>query len=440
MTNEDDDRTVIVPNPDQTIMMPTPGGQATVVMRRPIGAKSKARVAKPAAAVELQRMVAGINPLLGAANVLLALVAQLRSTTSHADPAGLRRQLLDRIAEFEAAAGSVGIPPHQVSAARYLLCTFIDEVVDTTPWGAGGAWASRNLLQEFHDERWGGDKAFKLLEKLGQDVPANRQLLELFYVCLVLGFEGRYRGARNGREQLDAIADRVLESVHPTKDRAPARTLALRWEGVTTRGNRDMKSLPLWVVFAIGAAIVLGTLLLLNAQLDRLAQPVFRQIHDLPTALRVERPVVASKPRIAPLLQADIASGILEVSDEAQRSVITIPADSLFVPGSAQIDASRMALIGRLATALKGLQGRVVVVGHTDSEPTSSLQFPSNWKLSSERAQAALNAMVQQGLPADRARAEGRADVEPRVKGDAPADRAKNRRIEVELQLARPDA
>jgi type VI secretion system protein ImpK len=265
-------------------------------------------------------------------------------------------------------------------------------------------------------------------------------LLELFYVCLVLGFEGRYRGARNGREQLDAIADRVLESVHPTKDRAPARTLALRWEGVATRGNRDMKSLPLWVVFAIGAAIVLGTLLLLNAQLDRLAQPVFRQIHDLPTALRVERPVVASKPRIAPLLQADIASGVLEVSDEAQRSVITIPADALFVPGSARIDASRMALIGRVATALKGLQGRVVVVGHTDSEPTSSLQFPSNWKLSSERAQAALNAMVQQGLPADRARAEGRADVEPRVKGDAPADRAKNRRIEVELQLARPDA
>ena len=29
-------------------------------------------------------------------------------------------------------------------------------------WGAGGVWAEANLLQEFHDERWGGDKAFKL--------------------------------------------------------------------------------------------------------------------------------------------------------------------------------------------------------------------------------------------------------------------------------------
>lgn len=432
----EDDRTVIAFDADHTLRMPAPGGQPTVVLPRP----GPARAAKPGAAAELQRRVAGVNPLLGAASVLLALVAQLRATAAHADPAGLRRQLLERIGEFETLAAGAGVSAHHISAARYLLCTFIDEVVDATPWGAGGVWAEANLLQEFHDERWGGDKAFKLLDRLSQDARANRHLLELFYVCLALGFEGRFRGAPNGRDQLDAIAGRVLHAIHPAAQRQPMRTLSLHWEGVATRGNKDLASLPVWAVLAVGAAVVLGAVLLVNAQLDSLAQPIFRQIHDLPAALRVERPTVASKPRLVPLLQADIARAAIEVRDEPLRSVVTLPADALFEAGTARIEPRQLETLGHIARALAGLQGQVVVIGHTDSASTGSLQFPSNWALSRARAQAALDSLVHQGLPPDRARAEGRADVEPRVRGGTPAEQAKNRRIEIELQLVRPDA
>ena len=432
----EDDRTITALEADHTILMPAPGGQATVVLPRP----GAARAAKPGAAAELQRRVAGVNPLLGAASVLLALVAQLRATASHADPAGLRRQLLARVSEFETVAAGAGVSVHHIGAARYLLCTFLDEVIDATPWGADGVWAQANLLQAFHDERWGGDKAFKLLDRLSQDVSANRHLLELFYVCLALGFEGRFRGAPNERDQLDAIAERVLQSVHPAAQRQPVRTLALHWEGVSTRGNRDLAGLPVWVVLAVGAAFVLGAVLLVNAQLDRLAQPVFRQIHELSAALRVERLTVAAKPRLAPLLQADLARGAIEVRDEPLRSVVTLPADALFETGSARIDSRQLETLGHVARALSGLQGQVVVIGHTDGAPTGSLQFPSNWNLSRARAQAALDSLVQQGLQPDRVHAEGRADVEPRVRGGTPAEQTKNRRVEIELQLVRPDA
>ena len=218
-----DDRTLIQDH-EPTILMPRPGGQATVVTPRVAAAQG----AKPSAGVELQRLVAGINPLLGAAGTLIALVAQLRTTSSHDDPAGLRRQLLDWVAEFEALAAAAGVVRPKISAARYILCTFIDEVIAQTPWGAEGAWAERTLLQEFHEEAWGGEKAFQLLERLGQDAPINEDVLELFYVCLRLGFEGRYRGMPNGRAQLDAIAARVLDVIRPAKDAASARTLSLR--------------------------------------------------------------------------------------------------------------------------------------------------------------------------------------------------------------------
>ena len=431
----EDDRTVIAVGGDPTLMMPRPGGQATMVLARP----GRSNAAKPGAAAELQRRVAGVNPLLSAANVLIGLVRQLRATAAHADPATLRSQLLDRVAEFESAASTAGVPAHQIVAARYLLCAFIDEVVEATPWGAGGVWAGANLLQEFHEESSGGDKVFKVLDRLCQDPATNRDLLELFYVCIALGFEGRFRGIQDAREQLDAVAERVLESVHPAAQRQPARSLSLQWEGVATRGTRDLSRLPAWVVLVVGAALVLGLALLVNAQLDRLAQPLFRQIHELPMALRVERPMLAAKARLAPLLQSDVAAGAVEVRDEPLRSVVTVPADTLFDAGSARLESRQLALLGHIATALRDTQGQVAVVGHTDSSPANSLQFPSNWNLSLARAQAVLDALVQQGLRADRGHAEGHADIDPRARTGAPDEAAQNRRIEIELRLVRPD-
>ena len=418
-----------------TIRMPAPGGQATVVLKRPAAAGAGA----PRAGVELQRLMAGINPLLTAAGTLLALVAQLRSTTSHHDPAGLRVRLLEWVAEFEGLAGANGVPRPKVTAARYVLCAFIDEVIAQTPWGAGGVWAERNLLQEFHEERWGGEKAFQLLERLGQDPTTNADLLELFYVCLQLGFEGRYRGVANGRAQLDAIAERVRDVIRPAMDSAAARTLSINWQGVDARERRRASALPLWAGFAAAGALLLGLFLLLNDRLETLASPVFHRIHSVPAALRVGRADAAPRARLAPLLQAEVASGALQVRDEAQRSVLTLSADSLFVPGSAQIEPGRVALLQRVAQALKDLPGQVDVIGHTDNAAVGSLQFPSHWHLSRAQAQAVLAVLDQSGARGARMRAEGRADVEPVAGNDTPAGRTRNRRIEIELRLPRPE-
>ena len=420
---------------EPTLLMPAPGGQPTVIMRRPV----KAHAAVPSAAVELQRMVAGINPLIGAAGSLLALVAQLRSTASHPHPSTLREQLLAWIADFEAQSAAGGVPRPKVTAARYLLCSFVDEVIAQTPWGSTGTWAARNLLQEFHEERSGGEKSFQLLERLGQDPETNADLLELFYVCLRLGFEGRYRGTPDGRRQLDAIAARVLEVIRPPAAAAAARTLALNWQGVAAPGQREVAVLPLWVLLALTAALPLAIFLSFNARLDDMARPVFRQILAVPAAMRLERRESAGRPRLAPLLQADLARGAVQVRDEALRSVVTLAADALFVPGSARVDARQGELLAHLAQALKDTPGQVAVIGHTDNTPVSSPQFPSQWHLSNERARAVMAALAQAGVAADRLRAEGRADAEPLLPNDSAAAQARNRRIEVELRLPRPN-
>jgi type VI secretion system protein ImpK len=425
---------------EPTLLMPTPGGQATVVMKRPsTSALKDPRAAAPSAVLELQRMVAGIHPLLTAAGQILALIGQLRRTTSHDDPAALRQQLLACIADFERQAAAGGVPRPKVSAARYLLCTFVDETIAQTPWGCIGPWAERNLLQEFHEERSGGEKAFQLLDRLGQEPEANADLLELFYVCLRLGFEGRYRGLPNGRATLDALATRMLGVIRPSDAAAGARELAPHWQGVAAPSRREAAVLPLWVLTALTAALVLGIFLFFNARLDAQTRPVLRQIVALPSALTAARHEAAKQPRLAAALRAEATSGAITVADEAQRSLITLAADALFVPGSARIDSRQQALLARVAQALKDTPGQIAVIGHTDDAAVSSPQFPSQWHLSHERARAVLALLAQGGVAADRLRAEGRADAEPLQRNDSAAARTRNRRIEIELRPPRPN-
>jgi type VI secretion system protein ImpK len=417
------------------------GEQAAGKPQAHAAASAAAPTSSSSANTELQRLVAGINPLLGAASVLLALAARLRATTAHASQHELRCQLLARVGEFEATARASGLPRPKIIAARYVLCTFMDEVIATTPWGASGRWAERTLLQEFHEEAWGGDKAFKLLDRMGEDVAANTDLLELFYVCIALGFEGRYRGKPNGRAQLDAIAARLLQAIRPTIGEQTARTLSLRWKGVEIP-DRAVSAMPLWVVFAAGALLVVGTVLVLNARLNAQARPVFQQILALPSALRselLERSAATARPRLAPLLRTDINEGVITVRDEALRSVVVVPADRLFVPGTARLDMRQSALLARIADALAAQPGRIVVIGHTDDKRVNSVQFPSNWHLSFARAGAVVQALAQGGAGAERLRAEGRAEADPIAGNDTPEGRARNRRVEIELLLPRPE-
>jgi len=427
-----DDRTVFI-DPERTLLIPRPGGR---------GSASKAARAAPVPPVPgttLQHLVAGINPLLVAAGPLLALQAQLRATTSHNDRPGLRRQLLALIGEFEESARASGVTRPQVTAARYLLCTFIDEAIAATPWGAHPPPGTRGLLQEFHEDESGADKVFALLDRLSADPKGNAPLLELFYVCIMLGLQGRYAQRPRGRAELDAWAAKLLQSVRPEAVAPSARTLSQHWAGVPRRVP-TLTLVPLWLAVVVGAALVLGALMWMSSRLNQQATPLLQQLHEVRAGLAAPQPVAATRPRLAPRLADDLNAGAIEVADEAQRSVVTLAADALFMPGTAQLQAAQRERLRRLAQALSQSSGRIEVLGHTDDQPMQSLRFPSNWHLSRERAQAVAAVLVEAGLAAERVRAEGRAETEPREAGNTPASRARNRRIEVQLLLPRPES
>ena len=416
------DRTLVIPNPGSRPQRPMPGGA-------PAGARFSFE------RVELSALDwnAGLNPLVAAANPLLNLVPQLRQA-HHPDPAGLRDTLARAIQTFEAKARERGLLNEHVVGARYALCSFLDESAANTPWGEK-IWAQRSLLVQFHNEAWGGEKFFQLLGKVAEQPTAHRNLLELFYIILSLGFEGRYRVLQNGKEQLATVRERLGQMI--AKERGEAtRELSPEWATSATPNRPLRDSVPLWVIAAVAAVILMMIFFSASYALNRNSDPAFSAILGLkvppPTpVVKPAEPVVVKAPdRLQQFLTEEIRAGKLTVRDLSDRSIVLAQGDTLFEPGSATLSASFAELLTKVGAAVAKVDGRVLIRGHSDNQPIRSARFPSNWHLSQARADAVATALASQ-LPGKKIQTEGRADSEPLVSNATPDGRAQNRRVEI---------
>lgn len=105
----------------------------------------------------------------------------------------------------------------------------------------------------------------------------------------------------------------------------------------------------------------------------------------------------------------------------------------LFPTGQADLTREGRALLVYLAPLLRAAPGDLVVEGHTDSVPMTSVRFPSNWELSAARAAAVVRLMVEQQIPPNRLSAVGYADTRPIAPGSDPVSLARNRRVTLSL-------
>ena len=383
--------------------------------------------------------LSGVNPLVAAANPLLSLVPQLRSSVSYPDPAGLRELLLRQIGDFEKTARQSGAATEHIMAAKYALCTLVDESVSLTPWGGSGQWARNSLLVTLYKETWGGEKFFLLLGKMAEDPQKNLNLIELMYVCLALGFEGRYRVADGGKAQLETVRERLYGMIRKQRGE-PEKDLSVHWKGLQTTIGSTVRFLPLWVSAAVAALLLAGAFIWFNISLNQSSDALFTALAKLkvpappaPTVTVVAKPV---PPRLSKFLTEEIKRQQLDVKEDETTSVVSIRSDGLFESGSATVDRSAEGLLARVAEALNNVPGQVLITGHSDSQPIRSARFPSNWHLSQERAVSVQRLMAKTVKDPGRLKAEGRADAEPIAPNDSAANRALNRRVEIILKVA----
>ena len=119
--------------------------------------------------------------------------------------------------------------------------------------------------------------------------------------------------------------------------------------------------------------------------------------------------------------------------------------DILFDSGSAQLKGSAIPLLKEFASIMNAgdaKQLNVLIVGHTDDQdivkPGTAAQHPTNWHLSTNRANAVVTALSRSGVKEDRMGVSGYSKFQPVVANASDKNRSKNRRVEI-FVLA-PDA
>jgi chemotaxis protein MotB len=148
---------------------------------------------------------------------------------------------------------------------------------------------------------------------------------------------------------------------------------------------------------------------------------------DLENLKRIERQVesYAKKHGFAGRIRTSI--------DERGLVVRLLTDEVLFDSGQAVLKSKSLPLLAEISTLLTrgGLVNHVRVEGNTDNVPISGAGFPSNWELSSARADAVLQFLLAHGVAPSRLSATGYADQNPVASNATVEGRGLNRRVDL---------
>ncbi|GAA0889439.1 type IVB secretion system protein IcmH/DotU [Rhodanobacter soli] len=435
------DATVVRPRGAPTPPIPAPAPAVPMAAARPGGTPARgpaprADAAPPAAISDF--LGGGLNALVQAASPLLLLAVQLRNSVSQPDATHLREQVIAQVRQFESNAQAAGIAAQTITAARYVLCSTLDESVMNTPWGQQSGWAAKTLLVVFHGESYGGEKFFIILDRLCADFSRHIDLIELMYICLALGFGGRYQIEADGRAKLADIQEELYRRIKSQRPPA-AEELAPHWKGLEDRRNPLVRYVPLWVIVAAGACLLLGAFLYFYTRLNELSSPVSAQVAQIGLRGAVPpgdgpkpAPAVARK-SLKQLLARQQQANALTVDEKPDGSaLVRLNAAAMFASGGTEVAARQIPMLHAITAALNQVPGRVIVVGHTDDQPVHSLRFKDNYVLSAERARSVLQILSDGIDNAGRLESSGAGSSQPiALPADLPVNRARNRRVEI---------
>jgi len=116
--------------------------------------------------------------------------------------------------------------------------------------------------------------------------------------------------------------------------------------------------------------------------------------------------------------------------------IVKIGSGGAFPTGDATLTPLAVGLVDKIGDVANKAGARIVIGGHTDNVPIRTVKYRDNWDLSAARAVSVVRELVT-GRKFDPARieAQGFADTKPLAANDSPANRALNRRIEIEIQM-----
>ncbi|WP_026375725.1 type IVB secretion system protein IcmH/DotU [Aestuariibacter salexigens] len=393
------------------------------------------------------------NPLLELVTPLITLVGKVRFSSQSVDLPQLYQYAIQQMDYFKSVNFFLAPDPQQLLKASYGLCCLIDDLVLNTPWGAQSDWANESLLVHYHQESWGGENFFLYLEQMLANPIQNLPVIELYYVALELGFEGKYRQLPNGDRELNSVISNTRLMLLRNKGQVPS-ALSDQWQGVPEKRQSLLTILPQWVAWSIAGSVVLLVYFALTIFLNQQADPLHRMLARLPKTEALEVTPInysqlgrASLPAVSQpdlveqeidfytllqnALDFELRNDMVALEQTEQGTMIRLTDANLFRSGSDVLANEYIGVVEKIAIALGNNRLSIQVTGHTDNVPIRTLRFSNNWALSTARAES-VKAILERALPANvRIASKGLADTQPLVDNSSEENRALNRRVEI---------
>lgn len=196
------------------------------------------------------------------AGSLLSLILLLRRSTDLDQFKDLRLTVERLIAEFRARSRDDGASGTDVDDATYALAATIDEILLNARWAGRDAWERDTLARTWCQDEFVGIGFYDKLNQIRRGGTARPQALEVFYYCLVAGFQGKLV---EDPAQLNKLVEDLAPDIAP-----PVKILSPEGEPVKQEGAANrLASFPWPAVLITAIFLPLLVLLLAYAVVDR---------------------------------------------------------------------------------------------------------------------------------------------------------------------------
>jgi len=203
------------------------------------------------------------NDLINQATPLFQLIMRIKAGLI-APSNELRRSIDGLLKKLEEQGAKRGYQEQQLQNAKFALAAFVDETVLAGGFPLREEWELYPLQLEYFKEALAGDKFFERLDGLLKQTEAEADVIEIYYLCLLLGFKGKY----------DVFLEDQLPGVIRNVEEALRRAGRLRAGILSPHGLLNDQpeppppepELPLWVKLGVVASVglVALTYLVLN--------------------------------------------------------------------------------------------------------------------------------------------------------------------------------
>ena len=220
--------------------------------------------------IQSGRRARSANAMVNLSAPLLELVLKIKAGTIV--PSNEVRPVVDDLLkQLENGGVQLRCHPRQIEAVKFAVVAFIDETVlsPQNNFPLRSEWERNPLQLVYFDEHLAGVKFFEKLDSLMENMEENVDVVEVYYLCLLLGFKGKYNIHLLEGQLKEVIAG--VETQLRAAGRLTPNSLSAHWQATDHPAAPRPPVIPLWLKVGVGIAVVLvlATYLILYILLQR---------------------------------------------------------------------------------------------------------------------------------------------------------------------------